>query len=130
MKKSKLLLAPAIVLALFVASILPSFSASPTTKHSNVATATAGAATLNATSGTITSEALVTAAGADYTLTLTNSLATTTSFVFCGVYNGTNSAGAPTVSTSTAAAGSVVIKIHNSAAAAFNGTIKIFYVFL
>ena len=130
MKKSKVLLIPATILALFVASVLPCFSASPTTKHSNVATATAGAATLNAASGTITSESLVTAAGAAYTLTLTNNLATTTSFVFAGVYNGTNSAGAPVVSTSASAAGSVVIKIQNTGAAAFNGTIKIFYVFL
>lgn len=90
------------------------------------AAATSGAATLNKDAGVITSEALVTAAGAQYTLTLTDSSIAVGDQVYASVFNGTNSAGTPSIMTVTPGAGSVVIVIQNlHASAAFNGTLKI-----
>ena len=90
------------------------------------ATATAGAATLNKTSGKITSESLTTAAAAAYTLTLTNSTIAATDIVFASVANDTNSAGIPIVGRVTPGSGSVTILVENQhASAAFNGTIVI-----
>jgi hypothetical protein len=88
--------------------------------------ATSGAATLNKMSGVITSEALTTAKGAFYTLTLTNSSIAAADIVFASVQLGTSTTGTPIITTVTPAAGSVVIAVFNDDAAnAFNGTIKI-----
>lgn len=93
------------------------------------ATATTGAATLNTGSGTITSESLTTAAGATYTLTLTDSDIAATDLVMVNVRLGTATTGIPAIATVTPAAGSVVIVVQNIAAsAALNGTIKIAFV--
>lgn len=102
------------------------------TSDSGTASATAGAATLNKQSGTITSEALTTAAAGDYTLTLTNSVVTAASRVFVSLDNGTNTTAPVYVHRVTPAAGSVVILCRNGhASAALNGTIKInFFVML
>ena len=90
------------------------------------ATSTAGAATINKTSGQITTEALATAAGATYTMTLTNSIIKSTSIVLVSVGKGTATLGEPVVQFITPAAGSAVILIRNVAATdALNGTIKI-----
>lgn len=90
------------------------------------ATATAGAATLSKESGVITSEALTTAAGAAYTLTLTNTKITAADQVYVSVANGTNSAGVPVVSTVTEGSNGAIIVIQNEHSAdAFNGTLKI-----
>jgi hypothetical protein len=91
------------------------------------ASASSGAATLNAAgSGTITTESLSTAAGADYTLTLTDSMISAGDIVLTTVQNGTNSAGIPDITTVTPGSGQVVILVHNfHASAAFNGTLKI-----
>lgn len=90
------------------------------------ATSTAGAATINAQSGQITTEALTTAAAASYTMTLTNSKITALSTVLVSVGKGTATTGEPSVHFVTPAAGSAVIIIrNNAAAAALNGTIKI-----
>lgn len=90
------------------------------------ATAVAGAATLNKAAGVITSEALTTAAGATYTLTLTNSTIAAADQVFASVANGTATTGMPAVTTVKPAAGSVVIVVQNvDAAAAVNGNLKI-----
>jgi hypothetical protein len=90
------------------------------------ATATAGAATLDKISGKITTESLTTAAGASYTLTLTNLTIVATDVVIPSVANGTNAAGTPMVVTVTPAAGSVVLVIKNDHSAdAFNGTLVI-----
>lgn len=90
------------------------------------ATSTAGAATINTQTGIITTEALTTAAGSTYTMTLTNSLITTSSIVLVTVGKGTATAGEPVVQFVTPAAGSAVILIRNvSAATALDGTIKI-----
>jgi Pectate lyase superfamily protein len=96
---------------------------------SGSATASAGAATLNKQSGTITSEALTTAAGSDYVLTLTNSLISTSSKVFVTVDNGSNTTEGISPQRTTPGSGSVVIRIRNTHAnAALNGTIKISFV--
>jgi hypothetical protein len=90
------------------------------------ATAAAGAATLNAYAGKVTSEALTTAINATYTLTLTNSQIAADDIVFASVANGTNSAGTPVLSTVKPASGSVVIIVYNKHTAnAFNGTLVI-----
>lgn len=93
------------------------------------AAATAGAATLNKASGTITSEALVTAAGGTYTLTLTDSAITATDLIFASVSYGTATTGSPAVTRIQPGAGSVVILIQNvHASAALNGTIKVNFI--
>jgi hypothetical protein len=90
------------------------------------ATASGGAATLAKDSGKITSESLTTAAGATYTLTLTNSSIAAADMVFASVAYGTATAGTPTVTRVTPGANSVVIVIQNiHASAALNGTIVI-----
>jgi hypothetical protein len=90
------------------------------------ATASAGAATLNKMSGVVTSESLTTAAGADYTLTLTNSDIAAADQVFASVQNGSNTQGDLTVGSVTPGAGQVVIVMRNMhASQALNGTIKI-----
>lgn len=93
---------------------------------SGTATATAGAATLNKMAGVITTESLTTAAGADYTLTLTNSAIAAADMVFASVNNGTNTTVGIAVNRVTPGAGQVVILIRNThATATLNGTLKI-----
>ena len=90
------------------------------------ATATSGAATLAKLSGVVTSEALSTAAGATYTLTVTDSKIAATQQVYASVSLGTATTGMPAVTTVTPAAGSLVVIVQNiHASAALNGTIKI-----
>lgn len=93
------------------------------------ATATAGAATLNKRAGVVTSESLTTAAGSDYTLTLTNSTIAATDIVLVSITNGTNTTAPIYVHTVTPGSGSVAIKVRNAngSATALNGTIKIAY---
>lgn len=89
-------------------------------------TASAGAVTMNSLNGQVTTESLTTAAGAEYTLTITNSLATANSVVIASVGNGTSSAGTPGIGGVSASAGSIVITVTNlHSANAFNGTLKI-----
>jgi hypothetical protein len=84
-------------------------------------TAAAGAATLNKKAGTVTTENLTTAAGADYTLVLTNSMIAASDLVMVTVGYGTMTAGIPHVMSVTAAAGSVTIVVRNiHASAAFD----------
>ena len=87
--------------------------------------AVAGAVTLNGVQGIATSEALTTAAGAVYTLTITNSVILAGSNVLVTVGNGTNTAGAAVLQSVAPANGSVVIKILNNGSVPFNGTLKI-----
>ena len=90
------------------------------------ATAVAGAATLNKNSGVVTTEALTTAAGAAYTLTLTDSSIAATDTVFASVAMGSATAGSPAIASVTPAAGSVVIVVRNTTgAAALNGTLNV-----
>jgi hypothetical protein len=91
------------------------------------ATASSGAATLNAVTGTVTSESLTTAQNAIYTLTLTNNKISADSVVLVSVANGSNTQGTPQLGIVTPSAGSVVIRVINKHATseAFNGTIKV-----
>lgn len=91
------------------------------------AEATDGAATVNAQRGYVTSEELTTAAGAAYTLTLTNSRIAAASQVVATVEDGTNTQGIPVVGTvKVTEAGTAVIKVYNMhASQALNGTIII-----
>jgi hypothetical protein len=96
--------------------------------ESGTVTAAAGAATLDKIAGKVTSEAITTAAGADYTLTLTNATIAAADLVFVSVANGTNTTEGIAVNRVQPAAGSVVIKIRNThASSALNGTIVISY---
>jgi hypothetical protein len=89
-------------------------------------TATAGAAELDAKAGVITTESLSTAAGAEYTLTLTNADVSADSVVVASVANGSNTTAGATVTTVAPDDGSVVIKVKNThAETALNGTLKI-----
>lgn len=108
-----------------LASHVPGLSA-----DNSAATATAGAATLNAQLGVITSESLTTAAGADYTLTVTNSRVKADSVVLASVKTGSNTKVGLAVHEVTPADGSVVIKVRNNNAAALDGTIKVSLVVL
>lgn len=95
------------------------------------AAATAGAATLNKDAGVITTEALTTAAGVTYTLTLTNSSIAAADQVFASVGYGSATAGTPVVTRVKPGAGSVTIVIQNiHASAALDGTLKIAFLVL
>ena len=92
------------------------------------ATASSGAATLSQPQGTITSESLTTAAGATYTLTLTNTLVTAASNVKAAAFLKSSTVGGPLVVSSVApAAGSVVIVVTNNGTAAVSGTIAVLF---
>lgn len=90
------------------------------------ATAAAGAATLNQGAGFVTSEALTTAAGSTYSLTLTNSFIDVNTMIHATVQLGSSTQGTPCVTTCIQAAGSATINVKNiDATNALNGTIKI-----
>jgi hypothetical protein len=92
----------------------------------NTATSTAGAATLSRRSGLILTEALTTAANADYTMTLTNSLLTTsTAAPQIAVRQVTDTAATWAVKSVVNGSGSSVIILTNVGTAAANGTIDI-----
>lgn len=94
--------------------------------NGGTATASSGAATLNNRWGVVTSESLATAAGATYTLTVTDSQIAATDMVFASVAYGTSTTGSPAIMRVTPAAGSLVIVIQNiHASAALNGTIVV-----
>ncbi len=95
------------------------------------ATATAGAATLNKGSGKVTTEALTTAAGTTYTLTVTNSTVTANDMVFASLAFGTNSTGSPHIQRVTPGAGTITVIVRNSdASAALNGTLVVSFMVL
>ena len=85
--------------------------------------ATSGSATLNTSSGKVTTDTATGAAGAIYTLTLTNSVIEATDIVLCSVAGG--GTGQPGVSTVTPAAGSCTIVIENLGGSAFNAALVI-----
>jgi hypothetical protein len=89
-------------------------------------TGATGTATLNKTSGKITTGALSTAAAATHVLTLTNSAIEAGDTVLVTVGKGTATTGTPTVADVTPGAGSVVITLQNiHASAAINGTLVV-----
>lgn len=89
------------------------------------ATSTAGAATINAQTGVITTESLTTAAGATYTMTLTNSYIQASSIVTPVAGRGTNTSCGLVPITVTPAAGSCVMIFQNPGLTALSGTMKI-----
>jgi hypothetical protein len=89
------------------------------------ATASSGAATCNDLIGKITTESLSTAAGGEYTLTLTNNKIAAGDIVLASV-DALSSAGTPGIGGCNVSAGQVVITITNlHASAAFNGPVQI-----
>lgn len=91
----------------------------------STATAAAGAVTLHAQAGIITTEALSTAAGATYTLTLTNSFINASSVVLVSP-DKASSTGTPCLAYVTPGANTATIVIQNiHSATAFNAAIKI-----
>ena len=92
--------------------------------------AAAGAITLNAPAGIVTSEAITTAQNATYTLTITNSFIAASDIVTCSLANGTNTQGTPMIVRVTPAAGSLVILVKNmhDSAQALNGTIVVSFI--
>lgn len=95
--------------------------------ENSTATASSGAATLNATAGKVTSESLTTAQNAIYTLTITNSAVAAADIPQASVANGTNTQGTPMIGKVTAGAGTLVVEVINKHATsqAFNGTIVV-----
>ena len=93
--------------------------------------ASSGAATLNKYTGTVTSEALTTAAGAIYTLTLTNDHIEAGNRVFVSLDNGSNTTEGITLLRTTVTATQAVILVKNThASSALNGTIKITFMII
>lgn len=88
------------------------------------AAATAGAATLNKSSGVVTSEALTTAAAGTYTMTITNSKVAAADVVQVTLAKGTSTTGAPALISATPGAGVITLVIQNVGTVALNGTIK------
>lgn len=93
----------------------------------NTATSAAGAVTLHATQGVVTTESLSAAAGATYTLTLTNRHINTGSSLILSV-NPLSSAGSPGILNYVTSAGSAAIKVQNfHASTALNNSIAIHF---
>jgi hypothetical protein len=88
-------------------------------------TAKAGAITLLGPKGIITTEALVTAAGAAYTLELVNSSIELSSLLMLTVSNGSNTGGAAVLESFAVDDQAATIKVKNAGATAFNGTLII-----
>lgn len=115
--------------------IEPSSGALVSDQGTKTATATGtggtGTATLNKTSGKVTTGALTTAAAATHVLTMTNSKIAAGDTVLVTVGKGTATTGTPTVADVTPGNGSVVITIQNiHASAAINGTLVIGFLVL
>jgi len=109
----------------FVATAVAAAGATLGAGSSGTATAVAGAATLSALRGVVTTEALTTAAAAEYTLTLTNTQIAAGDFVLATADAGA-STGTPGIGGCTVTAGQVVITVTNHhASVAFNAAIKI-----
>lgn len=109
-----------------VAAAAAQIAAVATAMIHNTQTSTAGAATSNTISGQIVTEALTTAVGATYTMTLTNSLILSTSaapLVWIG--SGSNTTAGMVVTSVTNGSGSSVFVFTNNGTAALNGTMVI-----
>jgi hypothetical protein len=94
------------------------------------ATSTAAAATINHTEGVVTTEILATAAGAQYTFTLTNSCIFAGSIILAAVQGGSLTTGGLVLLSAVSSAGSAVLKFINPTAAAVNGTVVFGFVVL
>jgi hypothetical protein len=93
------------------------------------ATAVAGDSTLNKMAGVITSEALTTAAGAEYTLIINNTKVTPNDLVFASVRLNSATTGTPCITKVIPQDQYIEIHVQNvHASAAFNGTINVSYI--
>jgi hypothetical protein len=101
-------------LAVFAASLIE-----------NIATASAGAATLNTEAGIINTGAETTAAGGTFQVVITNNTVTANSNVFAQVYPGTATAGQAEIKSVTTSANTITVVVANVGSAAFNGTFLI-----
>jgi hypothetical protein len=126
--KKFLVIAAALLLA------TPAFADTPFSPNNGVqlgrgtktASATAGAATLHQLSGSVTSEALSTAAGANYVLTITDNKVAAVDQVFAVISGGTNSAGTPVLMRVVPGNGSIVVTVTNiHATLALSGTLRV-----
>ena len=89
------------------------------------------AVTLNKQSGVITTDTLLTVAGAEYSLTLTNSLIAATSKVFVSMTGNNISSGIPMVWAVVPSAGSAIIYLRNiHASATLNSWVKLSFLVL
>lgn len=99
--------------------------------NSSTSTSAAGAVTLNAKAGIITTETITTTGQSVYTLTITNSSITATDLVLASVGNGSNTTGIAAISSVVPTAGVLTIKVSNAATTAtnpFGGSLKIAFV--
>jgi hypothetical protein len=114
------------MLALLAFSAAPAAALTPAPLSVTAFRLGLGTKTATAVSGAITTESLSTAAGATYTLTITDAAILATDLPLASVAFGTSTTGSPAVVTVTPGAGTLVIKIQNiHATAALNGTLKI-----
>ena len=94
-----------------------------------LATAVNGAATMNQDAGIITTDALITAAQASYTLTIGCQGAGSSSVVHASLANGTNTQGIPVLALVKAGGDAIVCTIFNlHATQALNGTLQVKFV--
>lgn len=95
--------------------------------NGGTSTSAAGAVTLNAQGGVITTETITTVSQGTYTLTISNSLVAATDLVFVSVQNGTNTTGIPVVSQVIPGAGTITVKIANATTTTtpFGGSLKV-----
>lgn len=90
------------------------------------AQAAAGVAALNCDSGIVTTEALVTAAGGTYTLTLGCNQATPASIIVAQLSNGTNTQGDPEMPRVVSGDGKITFTVINRhATQALNGNLQV-----
>lgn len=124
----KLLLALAICLAATTAYgfNLPFAPGTATATGNGTTTA---AATLNQDAGTITTEALTTAAAGVLVITVNCNQVTPNTILSVELANGTNSAGDPSNGLVTVGTGVFTVAVTNRhASAAFNGTLKLYFI--
>lgn len=123
--------ATALTPATIVASGLITGGSAKLDTGTKTGTASSGAVTLSKSSGKVTSEALTTAAGAVYTLTITNTTIAAADQVFASATIGAGTQGYPVIADIKPAAGSVVIKVLNAHATdAFNAAIVVAFMVL
>lgn len=99
--------------------------------NASTSTSAAGAVTLNAKAGIITTETITTTGQSIYTLTITNSAVTVGDLVLGTIQNGSNTTGLPTLISLAPGAGTLVAKIANAATTAtnpFGGSLKLSFV--
>ena len=92
-------------------------------------TAAAGAATLNKPSGIVTTESLTTAAGATYTLTLTNSTVAAGDIALVSL-DSNGSAGLPEVVSAKCTLNTLTVIVQNDGSASLNAAVKIGFLIL